>query len=216
MSSKKVYFGMLGLIGLLIIGGVGAVVIGNSMLKSKSNELVGLKLENRVLDEQQNALVQANKDIGTYAELENIAKSIVPQDKDQAKSVREIVKIAEDSGIKIASLSFPSSNLGTAAPKPAAVTPSEGNNEAPKPATPAAPPVSQVKAVDGIPGLYQLEINLQTDTNSPVSYASLINFLYNLEQNRRTAQVSQINIQPDPSNVGSLTFTLVINVFIKP
>jgi hypothetical protein len=216
MNSKKVYFGMLGLIGLLLIGGVGAVVIGNTMLKSKSNELVGLKLENRVLDEQQNALVQANKDIGTYAELENIAKSIVPQDKDQAKSVREIVKIAEDSGIKIASLSFPSSNLGTAAPKPAAVTPTEGNNEAAKPAAPAAPPVSQVKAVDGIPGLYQLEINLQTDTNSPVSYASLINFLYNLEQNRRTAQVSQINIQPDPSNVGSLTFTLVINVFIKP
>lgn len=216
MNGKKVYFGMLGLVSLLAIGGIMAVVLGNSMLKSKSNELVSLKLENRVLDEQQTALIQANKDIEKYAELEGITKSIVPQDKDQAKSVREIVKIAEESGIKIASLSFPSSNLGTAVPKPVATTPTEGSSDTPKSATPAAPPVSQVKAVDGIQGLYQLEINLQSDTNYPVSYTSLINFLGNLEKNRRTAQVSQINIQPDPNDVGKLTFTLVINVFIKP
>ncbi len=216
MNSKKIYFGMLGLIGLLFVGSIGAVVVGNSMLQKKSTELVSLKLENRVLDEQQVALLKANKDIDKYADLEKVAKSIVPQDKDQAKSVREIVKIAQDSGVSIASLSFPSSNLGTATPKPAATTNSTGSTETQKASTPVAPPVSQVKAVEGIQGVYQLEITLQSDSSNPISYASLINFLSKLEQNRRTAQVSQINIQPKANDIRSLTFTLVINVFIKP
>lgn len=212
MNSKKVYFGMIGLIGILCISAIAAIVLGNSMLKSKSDKLVELKLENRVLEEQQTSLIRANKDIESYSELENITKSIVPQDKDQAKTVREIVKIAEESGIGIANLSFPSSNLGTATPK--AKTNTEGSDAAP--AAPAAPPITQVKAVEGIPGVYRMEITLQSDTNRPISYSNLIDFLGKLEQNRRTAQVAQINITPKASSPGELTFTLVINVFIKP
>ncbi len=207
---------MLGLIGLLVLGSVASIVVGNSMLKKQSNELINLKLENKVLDEQQIALISANKDIDKYADLEKVTKSIVPQDKDQAKSVREIVKLAEESGIDISSLSFPSSNLGTAAPKPETTNKPEGSGDSPKPATPSAPPVSQVKAVDGIPGVYQLEITLQSDSTKPVSYINLINFLTKLEQNRRTAQVAQISIQPKGNDIRELTFTIVINVFIKP
>ncbi len=214
MNSKKVYFGLLGAIGILIIGSIAALYLGNSMLKKKSATLVELKLENRVLEDQQTALVQANKDLDKYAELENITKAIVPQDKDQAKSVREIIKLASESGVQIASISFPSSSLGTAAPKPAA--PAEGTTDAAAPATPAAPPVSQVTPVSGINGVYQLELTVVSDTSNPVSYVSLINFLSKLEQNRRTAQVSQISIQPFPSNPNLLTFDLVINVYIKP
>lgn len=218
MNSKRVYFGMLGLIGLMVIGGIAAIVLGDNLLHKKANELVSLKLDNRVLDEQQVALISANKDIDKYAELENITKSIVPQDKDQAKTIREIVKIAEESGISIASLSFPSSNLGAAAPKPANVNSTDsGNKDASnKQAAPAAPPVSQVKAVDGIQNVYQLEITLQSDTTNPVSFVNLTNFLTKLEQNRRTAQVAQINIQPKANDIHQLTFTLTINVFIKP
>jgi hypothetical protein len=218
MNSKRVYFGMLGLIGLMVIGGVAAIVVGDNLLHKKANELVSLKLDNRVLDEQQVALISANKDIDKYAELENITKSIVPQDKDQAKTIREIVKIAEESGISIASLSFPSSNLGTAAPKPANVNSTDSGNKdtGNKQAAPAAPPVSQVKAVEGIPNVYQLEITLQSDTTNPVSFVNLTNFLTKLEQNRRTAQVAQINIQPKANDIHQLTFTLTINVFIKP
>lgn len=204
---------MIGLVVILCISAVAAIVLGNSMLKSKSDKLVDLKLENRVLEEQQTALVRANKDIESYSELENITKSIVPQDKDQAKTVREIVKIAEESGIGIANLSFPSSNLGTSTPKPKTES-TEGTDSTST--APAAPPITQVKAVEGIPGVYRMEITLQSDTTRPISYVNLINFLSKLEQNRRTAQVAQINITPKPSSVGELTFTLVINVFIKP
>ncbi len=215
MSTKKVYFGLIGVLVLLVIGAGAALFLGNAMLQSKSSKLVELKLENRVLEEQQVALKQANKDIEKYAELETITKNIVPQDKDQAKSVREIIQIANESGINIASITFPTSTLGAAQPKPAPAA-DTGGTETPKPAAPAAPPVTQVKPVSGINGVYELEITIQSDANQPTTYASLINFLTKLEQNRRTAQVAQINIQPKPDDIQSLTFSIVINVFIKP
>ena len=186
------------------------------MLQKKSSKLVDLKLENKVLEEQQSALLKANKDIEKYAELESITKAIVPQDKDQAKSVREIIKIAQESGISIASIAFPSSTLGTAAPKATTNSTGSDSSNSPQQNTPVTPPVSQVKPVEGISGVYQLEITVQSDTAKPVSYSNLIFFLTRLEQNRRTAQVSKINIQPDPDDIRLLTFNLVINVYIKP
>lgn len=202
---------MLGVLVLMAGLGIASIVVGNNMLQKKSDQLVALKLDNRLLEEQQIALVQANKDIEKYADLEKIAKSIVPQDKDQAKTVREIVELAAESGVPIASISFPSSNLGQGQPQ--VVTPTESGTA---PATPAAPPITQVKPVDGIPGVFQLEINVQSDNGGPISYANLITFLTKLEQNRRTAQVSQITISPVPKDIRLLTLQLTINVYIKP
>src|SRR5215217_7268218 len=103
MNSKRMFYIMIGAMVLVISVGVASVVLGNIILQKQSAKLVSLKLDNRVLDEQQRALVQANKDVQKYTELKNIAKTIVPQDKDQAKSVREIVQIAEDNKVPIAS-----------------------------------------------------------------------------------------------------------------
>jgi hypothetical protein len=214
MSSKRFFFVMVGVVVLLSAGLIGSTLLANGILSQKADELTELKLENKVIESQQTSIGQAKKDIEKYAELEQIAKSVVPQEKDQAKTVREIIKIAEASGVSIASISFPSSNLGTVVPAPAA--PNEG--ESASPTTPAAPPLSQVKAVAGINGVYQLDISVQTGTTSAISYAQLIKFLERLEQNRRTSQVSEIAIKPlQTSRSGSrLTFNLGITVYIKP
>jgi hypothetical protein len=210
MSSKKVYFLMMGVLVLISIGGVASIFMGTSLLKDKAAELTAMKLESQVLEEQQRSLTQAKRDIEQYAEIENIAKAVVPQDKDQARTVREMVKIAGDSGISISAISFPSSNLGTEQKT------NTRNAEGETTAEPEAPLQSQVDPVKGISGLYQMEVTLQTDTNRSVTYNSLIGFLQRLEQNRRTAQVSQLNITPDTDNIDRLNFTVGINVFIKP
>lgn len=210
MSSKKVFFIMLGSLGLLAVLILACVVLGNNLLHKQSDKLLSLKLDNQVIEAQQTALVQANKDLQKYAELKSIAKQVVPQDKDQARATREIVSIAEQSGIQISSITFPASTLGQAAPKP---TTSDDSSGTPKPVT---SPVTQVKPVDGIKGLYQLDITIVSDTTKPATYAKLVNFLSRLEQNRRTAQVSQISIQPDSLNRSGLNFTLTITVYIKP
>lgn len=211
MNSKKVFFVMSGLLSILGILLITTVVVGDKLLRKQSDRLASLKLEDQVIESQQASLVQANKDLEKYAELKLIAKQIVPQDKDQARAAREIINLAEQSGIKIASLNFPASTLGQALPK--AAVPTEGSADVPKP---TAPPVTQVKPVDGIKGLYYLDISITSDTSRPVTYEKLVEFLDRLEQNRRTAQVTQISIQPDPRNRAGLNFTLTVTVFIKP
>lgn len=212
MNSKKFFYIMLGIIGLLGVLLVATMVLGDKMLQKQGDKLTGLKLEDAVIENQQTALVQAKRDVEQYADLEKIAKQIVPQDKDQARATREIINLARDSGLSISSVSFPSSNLGQAAPKPQT---SEDNSSNPAPTTPSAP-VTQVKPVDGITGVYQYDMVVISDTNNPATYNQFIDFLDKLEQNRRTAHVSQIVITPDSQNRSLLSFNLTITVYVKP
>lgn len=209
MNSKRVYYLQLGLIGFLLILTFSSLFFGEKLLKKQTEKLINAKLDNRVLEEQQVALVQANKDIQKYSELEAIAKTIVPKDKDQARVIRELVVIADQSGIPIQSISFPSSSLGQTT-KPAVKT---TDSDAP----PAAMPLpSQLNKVDGLSTVYRLEISLQSTVDKPVTFDQLVSFLQRLENNRRTAQVSNINITPEPKNRNLVTFSLKLDVYIKP
>jgi hypothetical protein len=211
MNSKRFFFVMLGAVILLVAVLIATVVAGDGLLQKRSQKLIGLKLDNRLLDEQQVALVQANKDIVKYSDLEQTAKTIVPQDKDQAEAVREIVKIANDNGIKLGTISFPASTLGQTVAPPAASS-SSGSS-----ATKVVlPPVTQVTQVSGIPGLYVMDINIQQDATAPVTYNKFIAFLNSLEQNRRTSQVTSVTVQPTADDRNKLTFSLVVDVYIKP
>lgn len=209
MTPKKAFFITLGLLVVASLITIASVVLGTSMLKKKSAELIELKIQDQLIEEQKVALVQASKDIEKYQELETIAKTIVPQDKDQAKTVREIITLADQSRIKINSITFPDSTLGTnqASPSPS----SSGTTTTPKAQTPA---ISQVKPVDGITGLYQLEVTIAADQVA-ATYNQLIDFLSRLEQNRRTAQVTTISINPG-ANRNLVEFDLTMNVFVKP
>ena len=207
MNAKRVYYLLVGILVLLGFGVIGGVLIGNAKLETSTKQLVKLKLDNQILDEQQIALVQANNDIAKYSDLEKIAKTVVPQDKDQARVVREIVSLANEAGAPIQYISFPTSNLGQSTTT--VVTP---NATSPKIKTPP----SQLKPVVGNAGLYQLEITVQSDTSRPITYPQLINFLTKLEQNRRTAQVTNITVTPNSKNRKLITFSLIVNVYIKP
>lgn len=209
MSSKRIFYVMAFLTSFLGLSVIGTLVLSNQALHKQSDKLTDVKLTNRLLDEQQTALAAAKKSVQQYNDLEKIARTIVPQDKDQAKAVREIVKIASDSGIKLSSISFPASTLGQVAPK--AAPSSDGTT--PKVTTPS---VTQVKPVDGIPGVFVLEIAVQQDSTSPTTYANFLDFLHRLENNRRTAQVSSVTVQPTPKDRTKLTFSLSVNAYIKP
>lgn len=199
MDSKKLYFG---LIGLLVILGVGLILgakEADSMLGGQSNKLVALKASDLATGAQETQLLQDKKDIAKYSDLNTIAKSVVPQDKDQAAAVREISDIAAASGIpQLSSVTFAPSTLGgtTAVKTPNGLT--------------------QVTPVKDIPGVYDLEITITQASTSYVSYDSFISFLKGLEQNRRTAEVTSINILPNQKDASQVSFTLVVDEYIKP
>ncbi len=215
MNSKKVFYVMVGVVVLMVGLVIATIVLGDKFLSKQSAKLVGLKLDNEVVESQSTALAQAKKDIERYSELRDIAKQIVPQDKDQARAVREIVSIAEQAGVKIADVTFPDSTLGQPKATPAKPTSGDGEAAATKPATPTTPE-TQVQKVEGTENLYRLDITVASDPTAPASYSRLIDFLKRLEQNRRTAQVTEIAIQPQATNRTALNFTLTVTVYIKP
>jgi hypothetical protein len=199
VTSKRLFFVLCAVLVLLTAGSIAGMVVGDKKLQQKSDRLVALKTESMALQAQQQSLIQAKKDVQKYSELEKIAKTIVPQDKDQARTVREIVKIADSTRIKISNISFPSSTLGQVGAK----APTSGG-------------ATQVKPVVGISGVYEMEITIQSDTNVPVAYPNLLSFLQKLEQNRRTAHVISLTVNPSTIDRNKVTFGLVLDVYIKP
>lgn len=209
MNSKRVSYLMSGFLVILVLAVIGSAVLANMLLEKQAHTLSDLKLNSQVLDQQQTSLIKAKKDIKKYEALDTIARTIVPQDKDQAQTVREIVKIAGDSGITPTSISFPSSTLGSAT----TVRPATGTAST---APAANTNLTQLIPVKGTPGLYTLQITINQDASSPVEYSKFLDFLSRLEQNRRTAQVSGIVLQPSATDRNKLSFTLTVDEYIKP
>lgn len=201
LSNKHFFYLMTSTIVLFVVLSGGGAIFANRILAKQTNKLNQLKLESEIVDRQKQDTVVANANIERYQELEQIARQIVPQDKDQSRAVREIVGLAEESGITLSSISFPSSNLGQ-----------KTTTDKKEKAETAAP--SQVKPVKDIKGVYELEIIVRGPKET--DFPRLIEFLKRLESNRRTSQVSNLAITPDTKNPILLTFTMTIKVYLKP
>lgn len=202
MTSKKLFYLLLSTVTILGLAIFGSAYAANAVLTNKTAALSKLKARGQVLDDLQFALIRNKSDIKEYSELNEIAKAIVPQDKDQTQTVREIVKIAEESGIaRLTSVTFPASTLGTVGGSASAS---------------ATGGITQVTAITGMSGVYILPITVTNSQNDQVTYTRFMTFLAGLENNRRTAQVSSITITPDSKNPSVVSFSLVVNEYIKP
>ncbi len=216
MNSKRLFIVLVTVIGLTFIGLIAGAYGANSLLSSQAKDLTSLKAKSLALDQERLGLNKAKKDIEKYSTLEKIAKSVVPQDKNQAEAALEINNLAATNTVQLASITFPASTLGTSlkalpnAPSSAAAAP------APAIGNSATSGLSQLLPVKNIPGVYQLPITVTSDPNQPVAYDKFIGFLDALEHNRRTAQVSTIVLQPNTTNRNLLSFTLTLNEYIKP
>ena len=195
MNSKKLYYLMLSLVGLMIVGLIGSAYGVDKLLTAESQQLVAARLKVATLDRAQQDLYKAKQDIKKYQELANIARSVVPQDKDQAQTINQVVAIAQANGITLSSISFPTSSLG---------------------AVKGGTSLSQLTPVKDIKGVYNLQLTVQTDASKPVPYAKFISFLDALEHNRRTALVQSVTIQPNTKDRSTLSFSLVLDEYIKP
>ncbi len=191
MTAKQLYYTLIGLCVVLLIGLAGSIYLGLTMLDRQADELRQAEIEREVIDIQGLSLLRALNEIEEFSELEEVAQRIIPQEKDQARTVREIISISQQSGANVSSFSFPSSDLGD-----------EDDI------------VSQALPVAGIPGLFELEITIQ-DTNG-TGFNQFIAFLEGLEQNRRTSQVKSVTINPDSEARSVVEFSINLSVFIRP
>ncbi|HET7528974.1 MAG TPA: hypothetical protein VFJ84_01960 [Candidatus Saccharimonadales bacterium] len=214
MNSKNLRWLLIASLALSVIVFLGAVMLGLSALTHESQNMAGLKAKSQATNEELLNLEQSKKDVEKYSYFKEVAQTVIPKDKDQAKAVLDIFQFAQDANIRIQSITFPASSLGgrTSAAKAQDATSSSASSAA----------ITQAKPVSGIPGLYSLPLTITPQTSSTlppnlvVTYPKILKFLKSIENNRRTAQITSLVIQP-PTEVGkSLSFTLTINIFIKP
>jgi type II secretory pathway pseudopilin PulG len=213
MTTKRFFYAVLASTVALVIAIVAAAVVGKNLLSSQGDKLSDLKAQNQVVEDQKVALSQAKKNMEKYGELNNIAKTIVPQDKDQARTVREINSIADSSGVQLQTISFSASDLGVAKQPTTSATP-EGEQATPTPAPAPGSNITQVKPVEGIDGVFALEITIAPAADDGITYQQFLSFLEKLENNRRTAHVDKITVTPQPN--GLIGFSLTLNAYIKP
>lgn len=216
MTPKRTYFLLVGLTSLLIIAIIGSAYGSRQVLAGKSVQLIDLKAKLEGYTAQQTGLIKAKQDIATYKDLYTIAKVVVPENKNQAETVRQIVKLAGDNSIQLGSISFPSSTLGTGPAAGAATLNRPTLNSAMPKTSFSKADLSQLIPVAGSPGVYVLQINVASDSTKPASYPQLISFLSALENNRLTAEVTTVNIVPDSTLTNRFSFTLSLNSYIKP
>jgi len=222
ITPKRLYLLLIGLITLLFVGLAAGTYGINTLLATQAGKLTSLKAKSMALSQEQLGLKQAKEEVVKYSGLEQITQAVVPEDKDQAETVREIVNLAGQNNVNLAAINFPASTLGNTAAGTTTTTSATSSAAATKAATAgnsATSPLnnlSQLIAVPSIPGVYQLTIIVDGDPNQPVKYSSFLNFLTALEHNRRTAQVNAVSIAPSASNPNLFTFTLTLNEYIKP
>src|SRR5580765_3058087 len=114
MKAKHLYYVLIAGFALLVVAFVAIAYGTDKLLAGKAGTLSKLRADSQVLDTTQATLTKNKQDIIKYGQLNSIAETIVPQDKDQAEAVREIVSLASQSGIgKLSSITFPASTLGS-------------------------------------------------------------------------------------------------------
>lgn len=198
MTSKRVFFAMLIVVALMITGLLVGTYGTYRLMEQRSSHIVSERSDLAAFNEEETELATSKSEINRYQALSAITAQIVPQDKDQAETVRQIVDLASENGVSLASVTFPASTLGAGA---------NGT-------TVGSPSLSQLTAVKGIPGVYGLQVTV--NSNPSVPYQNFLNFLQGLEQNRRTALVQSVSLEPDPTTLNAVSFTLVLEEYIKP
>lgn len=198
MSSKRVYYLLSSLLGLTIFGFVAGAYGISTVLQQQSKSVIEARSKTASLEQQQTQLSRAKASITKYRDVGEIAKNIVPQDKDQAQAVREIVNIASAKGVSLTTITFPSSTLGAVG------------------AGAKTSQLSQLKPAVGISSVYTLQLTVQSNSAKPIAYSKFVEFLSALERNRRTALVSGMTVQPDTKDPSLVSFTLTIDEYIKP
>ena len=215
LNSRRLRLVLIGGLLLSVVAFLAIAFFGLGLLSTKSQKIVDLKVQTETADAQLANLESSKKQIEKYSYFKDVAKTVIPSDKDQAESVLEIFQMADASGIAIQSITFPASTLGLTTSTTTATQQDATSSSSTRSA------LSQAKPVTGIPGLYSLELTITPDygntvpADKQITYDKMLAFLNRIENNRHTAQITQVNIQP-PTNNQSLSFSLTVNIFIKP
>lgn len=204
MNSKRFYFVLLACIVILAALFVGGAYQSTKLLQKEGDTLVKKKLEKTVLDKKIDNLHKSKRSLTELQNLSQLTSSIIPKDKDQARTIVEIDNLAKAANIKLGSIEFPASNLGNV------------TKQGKKSNTVTDNTLTQLTELSDLKGVYVMDVTINSVSKSPVPYSRLIAFLEGLEKNRRTAQVVSVSITPDTDDINNVSFNIILQAYVKP
>ncbi len=92
MTSQRLRLILLSSFGLSAVLFMAVAFYGLSMLQAKSQSMQVLKSQAKDLDSQVIQLNKAKKDVDKYKYFNDVAKTVIPTDKDQVRAVAEIFR----------------------------------------------------------------------------------------------------------------------------
>lgn len=219
MNSKRLYFALIGMVIITVVATTLLVFYSNKFLNNES-----LKLDNARSMSQKNTLLDVKyRQISTNSrywqepsrDLYTTVANMLPTQKGQAEAVSLIQQLVAEnySGLRLNSITFPSSELG-AKTAVAAPTPSASGSAATSPTpSPASSKITQSKPIKDVTGIVAIEtkISLKPPTGSDaIDYESFLKFLDGLTNNTRLMQVTELSVSP-----GLKGADIIVNILIK-
>lgn len=190
MTSKKMYYVLLGLLAVSIIAGFTGMYFTDKYLASQADLVADRRADDEVLSQKLFSAQTTRDNLEDLAFVDELAKEVLPDAKNQSEVILLISKIAKESGISTDSFNFAST---------------EGNPG----------DKSQTVELEGTTGVLVLPIN----TSFRSTYNELIKFLEKTELNKRKMQISDISISPRLDDEGNptdqLDVLLTINAYVK-
>ena len=179
MTSKKFFYTLIGFFVLLIGLGVGTLYFGNSLLSKESKRISEAKANEEILEQKKRVKAQLEKRIKEIDDIKKLAEKFLPDTKNQEELIAEFYAIANKYHIPISGISFNDSGLSVG-----------GQSQ-----------TSTNKDLKGVLVFPFKVSGFQTD------FTTLINFMNEVENNRRRMQITSIDLQPSSGliNVGSLS-----------
>lgn len=190
MNPKNLFFTLLGGLALTVVGIFAGFYYANNLLSEKSDVIANLKAEDEILAQKLYSAEITKNNLNKLGFVQDLAKEVLPDAKNQSEVILLISKIADETGIKTGSFSFAS-------------TEGEPGD------------TSQTTPLEGTVGVLVLPIN----TSFSATYNQLISFLEKTEQNQRKMQISNIAITPQTLQPGQtkqiLDVQITINAYVK-
>ncbi len=191
VSSKQAFYGFCGGIVIAFITTGLLTYWANGQLDLRKSQINQKKTESQELDNKINRAKSLREELLRLQDINQTSTEVLPNIKSQENIIGELISIAAKRGLSLESIAFSGGGDSKAG---------------------ANPETSQSIAVKEVPGVFGLSIQTSITTD----YENVLQFLEDLENNKRQFEVTEISITPDPVDTSLFTTQLSLVTYIQP
>jgi Tfp pilus assembly protein PilO len=194
MTHKRVFFALLVVCGLVVVGLGFGTKLGLDRVSEEKHKISSMLAQLAAADEKLSLTIRTQTQLEQLSFIQTIADGVLPDEKAQPELVGQILLIADNNNIGVDNITFSGQSAQAG----------------------VAPDITQAEPLLEIPGVYTIPLNITIRGD----YDDMLDMLRDTEQNRRKMQVSSITIKPVIGDEGQPTeavlATIVVDVYVRP